>query len=239
MVNDDDAAIRAQLRALADPGIAADAARFFKTAPGEYGASDRFLGIRVPVLRRIAREHRAATATTAFRLLHSRLHEERLLALLLLTALFERTDDQGRTRIYQRYLVLTARYVNSWDLVDTSAPTIVGGYLATRSRRPLYTLARSSNLWERRVAIMATLPLIRQGSFDDTLAVAEQLLDDEQDLIHTATGWMLREVGNRDRAVAEAFLRKHHARMPRTMLRYAIERFPPARRRAYLDGRVR
>ena len=239
MVSDDVATIRAQLRALADPDVAAHSARFFKTAPGEYGAGDRFLGIRVPVLRRIAHEHRAATATTAFRLLRSKLHEERLLALLLLNALFEHADDQGKTRIYERYLASTARYVNNWDLVDTSAPTIVGGYLATRNRRPLRTLARSSNLWERRVAIMATLPLIRQGSFDDTLAVAERLLDDEHDLIHKATGWMLREVGNRDRPVAEAFLRKHHARMPRTMLRYAIERFPAARRRAYLDGRVR
>jgi 3-methyladenine DNA glycosylase AlkD len=232
-------AIRAQTRALADPGIAAHSMRFFKTGPGQYGAGDRFLGIRVPVLRRIAREHRAATVATAFALLRSPWHEERLLSLLMLTDLFTRAADAAKMRIYAGYVASISRHVNNWDLVDTSAPAIVGCYLATRSRRPLYALARSRNLWERRVAIMATFWLIQQGSFDDALAIAERLLGDAKDLIHKAAGWMLREIGNRDRKTCEGFLRRHHARMPRTMLRYAIEKLPAARRRSYLDGRVR
>jgi 3-methyladenine DNA glycosylase AlkD len=231
------AAIRRRLHALAEPAVAAHSARFFKTGAGEYGAGDRFLGVRVPVLRKLARECRDATAATAFGLLRSAWHEERLLALLMLVRLFERADEAPRARIYTGYVRAIARHVNNWDLVDTSAPAIVGGYLAEHSRRPLYRLARSRNLWERRVAIMATLTFIRQRSFDDTLALAELLLDDDHDLIHKATGWMLREVGNRDTAILERFLDRRCARMPRTMLRYAIEKLPPRRRRIYLRAR--
>ena len=226
--------IRTRLHALAEPAIAAHSARFFKTGAGQYGAGDRFLGVRVPVLRNLAGEYRDATATTAFALLRSAWHEERLLALLMLVKLFESADEASRARIYAGYLRATPRYVNNWDLVDTSAPAIVGAHLADRSRRPLYRLARSRNLWERRVAIMATLTFIRQRSFDDTLALAELLLGDEHDLLHKATGWMLREVGNRDRTALEGFLNRHSARMPRTMLRYAIEKLPPRRRAKYL-----
>lgn len=232
-------AIRARLRTLANPKIAAHSSRFFKTGPAGYGAGDRFLGIRVPDVRKIAREFRGAPLAAALALLRSPLHEERLLALVLMVDLFERGGDTERAAIYEQYLKHTPRYVNNWDLVDTSAPQIVGAYLETRDRAVLYDLARSPHLWERRVAIIATFWFIKRKSFDDTLAISKLLLEDREDLIHKATGWMLRELGNRDRAAAEAFLREHYGAMPRTMLRYAIEKLPEPRRKAYLAGKVR
>jgi 3-methyladenine DNA glycosylase AlkD len=235
-MGNDCATVRARLRALADPAIATHSQRFFKTGPGQYGAGDRFLGIRVPVLRKLARELRDLSEPAVLELLRSPFHEERLLALILLTARAERGTLTARRRIYRQYVARVKDHVNSWDLVDVSAPSIVGAYLENRSREPLYALARSANLWERRVAIMATLRFIRQRDFADTLAICELLLDDDEDLIHKAAGWMLREVGNRDRAAAEAFLRRHCERMPRTMLRYAIEKYPEALRRSYLKG---
>lgn len=227
--------LRARLRDLADPEAAANAQRFFKTAPGEYGAGDEFLGIRVPVLRALARMHRDLTDGDVRSLLRSRFHEERLLALLMLVDRFCRGDAGRRAAIYRLYLA-SLDYVDNWDLVDSSASQIVGAYLETRSRRPLYRLARSRDLWRRRVAIMATFHFIRLGQFEDTLALAATLVGDREDLIHKAVGWMLREVGNRDRACAERFLIAHYRAMPRTMLRYAIEHFPAARRRAYMAG---
>jgi len=232
------AAIRARLRALANPAIATHATRFFKTGPGEYGEGDRFLGIRVPVLRRVARERHTTSVATMFALLRSPLHEERLLALLLLVAAYKSADERGRERIYRGYLRSIRRYVSNWDLVDTSAPYIVGQHLENRGRGTLYALARSTSLWERRVAVLASFWFIKQRDFADALAIAELLLDDEHDLIHKAVGWMLREVGNRDAGVAARFLDRHHRRMPRTMLRYAIEKLPAAQRQAYLEGSV-
>jgi 3-methyladenine DNA glycosylase AlkD len=229
--------LRARLRDLADPRAAAHAQRFFKTAPGEYGAGDEFLGIRVPVLRGLVRTHRDTPDGGVRTLLRSRFHEERLLALLMLVDRFRRGDAKRRAAIYRLYLA-NLDCVDNWDLVDSSASQIVGAYLGKRSRKPLYRLARSRDLWRRRVAIMATLHFIRMGEFEDTLALAAILIGDREDLIHKAVGWMLREVGNRDRASAERFLIAHHRTMPRTMLRYAIERFPAARRRAYLAGNV-
>ena len=173
-----------------------------------------------------------------FALQRSPLHEERLLALLLLVAAFRRADERGRERIYRGYLRGIRRYVNNWDLVDTSAPDIVGQFLDHRSRKPLFALARSSNLWERRVAILTTFWFIRRNDFADTLAIAELLLSDEHDLVHKAVGWMLREAGKRDADTLARFLDRHHGRMPRTMLRYAIEKLPAATRRAYLEGRI-
>jgi 3-methyladenine DNA glycosylase AlkD len=231
-------AIRARLRPLADPRVAGHAQRFFKTGPGEYGHGDRFLGIRVPVLRRVARELRAAPLAAAFALLRSPFHEERLAALLILVDRYARGTAAERQRIYEGYLKHVPKHVNNWDLVDSSAHYIVGAQLEGRDRGVLYELARSPHLWSRRVAIIATFWFIKHGSFDDTLAIAEVLLDDREDLIHKATGWMLREVGNRDRAVAERFLRRHCRRMPRTMLRYAIEKLPERTRCAYLAGTV-
>jgi 3-methyladenine DNA glycosylase AlkD len=231
------ATIRARLRSLADPRIGGDAQRFFKTGPGDYGHGDRFLGIRVPVLRKVARGLRAAPLAAVFALLRSPFHEERLAALLILVDRHARGTAAERRRVYEGYLKHVPKHVNNWDLVDSSAHYIVGAQLEGRDRGVLYELARSPHLWSRRVAIIATFWFIKHGSFGDTLAIAELLLDDREDLIHKATGWMLREVGNRDRAVAERFLRRHCRRMPRTMLRYAIEKLPERTRRAYLDSR--
>ena len=225
------------MRALANPTIAAHSQRFFKTGPGEYGAGDRFLGIRVPVIRAIARANRGAPDREVLARLRSVYHEERLLALLMLVDYFARGDDVRRSAIYRLYMN-NLRHVNNWDLVDSSASRIVGAYLDGRSREPLYRLARSRSLWRRRVAVIATLHLISHGDFEDGLAIAEHLIDDREDLIHKAVGWILREVGKRDRQVEERFLTEHYRRMPRTMLRYAIERLPPRRRRAYLRGTI-
>lgn len=229
------AAAKRALRALGDPEIARHALRFFKTGKGEYGEGEAFLGIRVPVLRKQAREFHTMPLAEVAELLGSSFHEERLCALLILVRQFERGTSDEKKRIYERYLAHT-RHINNWDLVDTSAPRIVGAYLEHRSKRPLYKLVRSRSLWERRIAIMATLHFIKQDQFDDTLRLSEQLLSDPEDLIHKAVGWMLREIGNRDRAAEERFLLSHYGRMPRTMLRYAIEKFPERRRKAYLQG---
>jgi 3-methyladenine DNA glycosylase AlkD len=234
----DAAAIRARLRPLANPRIAGPSQQFFKTAPGAYGHGDRFLGIRVPALRKTAREFRAAPVSAALALLRSPYHEERLVALFLLVHRYERGSAPERERIYAQYLKHVPKHVNNWDLVDCSAHHIVGAHLENRNRGVLYELARAPALWSRRVAIMATFWFIKREAFADTFAIAELLLDDGEDLIHKAVGWMLREAGNRDRPAEERFLRKHYRRMPRTMLRYAIEKFPPAQRRAYLEGRA-
>ena len=193
----------------------------------------------MPTLRRVSREFRAAPLSAAFALLRSPLHEERLLALFLLVDRFARGSATERQRIYERYLGCVPQHVNNWDLVDASAHYIVGAYLEERDRSVLAELARSPHLWSRRVAIIATFWFIKRGEFADTLRIAELLLHDEQDLIHKAAGWMLREVSNRDAAEADAFLRRHYKRMPRTMLRYAIEKLPKSKRRAFLAGTVR
>jgi 3-methyladenine DNA glycosylase AlkD len=221
------------LRGAGSPRHAAVLQRFFKTGPGEYGEGDVFLGVRVPAVRKLAARYRDAPLTTVRALLRSPIHEVRLLALLLLVRRFEREGEPERERIYRLYLAHT-RWINNWDLVDLSAPNIVGTHLLARSRGPLYRLARSHSLWERRIAVLATLAFIRQGQFADALDIADRLLRDREDLVQKAVGWMLREVGKRDRAAEEAFLRPRCRAMPRTMLRYAIERFPPAARRRYL-----
>lgn len=210
---------------------------FFKTGPGQYGEGDKFLGVMVPDVRRTVKEFSDAPLVEVLKLLRSSFHEERQLALLLLVRKFEKGDDVVRKRIYTHYLKNT-KYINNWDLVDLSAPKIVGPWLDRSSRSPLYRLVRSKNLWERRIAILATFPHIRKGDFVDALALSETLLDDDHDLMHKAVGWMLREVGKKDTAALEGFLRKHNARMPRTALRYAIERFPEAKRKKYLAGEI-
>jgi 3-methyladenine DNA glycosylase AlkD len=209
--------------------------RYFKTGPGQYGEGDRFLGVMVPQTRRVAREFRDLPLAGVVELLRSPWHEERRCALLLLVRRFERGDDDERKELFDLYLGSTA-HIDSWDLVDLSAPRIVGAWLQDRSRAPLYRLARSRRLWERRIAILATAHFIARSDFADALALSELLLDDDQDLMHKAVGWMLREVGKRDVGVLEAFLEAHRSRMPRTALRYAIERFPEAKRRRFLRG---
>jgi 3-methyladenine DNA glycosylase AlkD len=231
------AEIQKELESLADPGQAVILQRFFKTGPGEYGEGDRFRGIRVPIMRKTARKYRDLPLTEAGRLLQSTFHEDRLLALLILIEQYYRGDDTARDGIHRFYLDHSGG-VNNWDLVDVSAPHLVGHYLMGRSKDPLTRLAASRVMWERRMAIIATFHFIKQGDYDDTLRVARLLLGDPEDLIHKAAGWMLREVGKRNVTAAEAFLQAHYRNMPRTMLRYAIERFPEPRRQAYLRGAV-
>ncbi|RPI54281.1 MAG: DNA alkylation repair protein [Acidobacteria bacterium] len=209
---------------------------FFKTGPGEYGEGDRFLGVTLPHLRRIARDYQTLPSSDVVRLLHSKWHEERLLALFILVRQYAGGDTRTRGVIHRLYLHNTG-FINSWDLVDSSAAQIVGAHLENGDRRVLRHLARSTSVWERRIAIIATYHYIRKGEFSDALAIAALLCHDEHDLIHKAVGWMLREIGKRNRDVEERFLRRHAQTMPRTMLRYAVEKFPDRLRRKYL-GRL-
>jgi 3-methyladenine DNA glycosylase AlkD len=227
--------IQDRLRELGSPGAAAMAARFFKTGVGQYGEGDIFLGLRAAVMHALAKEYRALPLEELVVLLQSPTHEDRLLALLIMVRQFVRGGEPTRKAVYELYLANT-RYVNNWDLVDASAREIVGGHLAARSRKPLDRLAASPGLWERRISIVATHYFIREGEFADTLRIAERLLGDREDLIHKAVGWMLREVGKAHQPTLESFLKRHGRVMPRTALRYAIERFPAELRRAYLDG---
>ena len=226
-------AIERRLRALGDRDRAEHHKRFFRTGPGQYGEGDRFLGVTVPGIRAVARELKDVGIDTLAGLLQSPWHEARLLALVLLVRAYKRGDAAAREAVYRLYLANTHR-INSWDLVDVSAADIVGAHLLDGDRALLDRLARSESLWERRVAIIATAHFIRRDQFDDTLRIAAVLVDDRHDLIHKAVGWMLREVGKRDRAAEERFLRRYASRMPRTMLRYAIERFPAPLRTRYL-----
>ena len=210
---------------------------FFKTGPGEYGEGDIFLGVVVPDIRRVAKEFQDEPLREVIKLLKSAIHEERLLALLLLVGAYTRGDDALKKKIFSLYLKNT-KFINNWDLVDLSAPNIVGTHLLERSRKPLYMLARSTDLWKRRIAVLSTFAFIRQNDFDDTLRISKNLLKDDHDLIHKAVGWMLREIGKRDLRTEELFLKQHYKKMPRTMLRYAIERFPEGKRRNYLDGKA-
>jgi 3-methyladenine DNA glycosylase AlkD len=232
--------IRRAVREQASSRRARDLARFFRTGPGEYGEGDRFLGVTVPQIRRIVRAYPDLSHKELSTLLLSEFHEERLCALLILVRQFERGDARTREAVYRYYLANLDR-VNSWDLVDLSAPNIVGEYLAMShgSGAVLERLAQSASLWERRIAILATAAFIRRGRHVPTFNIARMLLNDDHDLIHKAVGWMLREVGKRcGQEVEEDFLRRHYRRMPRTMLRYAIERFPKRLRLAYLNATI-
>ena len=225
------ATLKNELRKRIREGHSETAARFFKTGPGEYGQGDRFLGIRVPEIRAVAKMDDGMADIRS--LLHSKWHEERLLALLILVRRFERGDESARKSIFDFYLSAT-RWINNWDLVDLSAYKIVGAWLLERPRIPLWKLAASGNLWERRIAIVSTFAFIRCGDLEETFALSEHLLNSPEDLMHKACGWMLREAGKRDIRALERFLAAHRCSMPRTMLRYAIEKFPEARRKEYL-----
>ena len=225
-----------RLHELSDTDIAAHSQRFFKTGKGGYGEGDRFLGIRVPTIRKCVREYRAISLNDTLELLKSPFHEARLLALLMLVAKYSSAHSVAEQEaIYQSYLSHT-EFINNWDLVDCSAEHIVGAYLFTRERKPIYQLAGSKSLWDRRIAVMSTFYFIKRDDFSDILAIAELSLDDHEDLIHKAVGWMLREVGKRNRNTEEEFLLQHYKEMPRTMLRYAIEKLPESQRLAYLHG---
>jgi len=230
--------LKRSLRLEVDPVKAAFFPRFFKSGPGEYGEGDKFLGVTVPKQRAIAKMHKDLALADVIKLLHSPWHEERLTALFILVLQFQKGDGQTRKKIYSLYLTNT-KYINNWDLVDSSAPYIMGEYLFDKDRLILYKLAVSSNLWEKRIAILSTAFFIKQGQYKDTLSIAKLLLNDSHDLIHKAVGWMLREVGNKDKKTEVAFLDKYAATMPRTMLRYAIEKFPLAQRQYYMAQKAK
>lgn len=207
--------------------------RFFKTGKGEYGEGDVFLGIKVPQQRRIARQFKDLPLSDTQILLNSKVHEKRLIALLILIRRFEKGNEVDKKKIFDFYLKNTEQ-INNWDLVDLSAPNIVGNFLLDKPRDILYDLAVSDNLWEKRIAVVSTFSFIRAGEFNDSLKIAEILLKDKHDLIHKAVGWMLREIGKKNERILEDFLNKHCLNMPRTMLRYAIEKFEEGKRLKYL-----
>ena len=229
--------VQRRLKKLGNPEHAAISQRFFKTGPGEYGEGDIFIGIRVPVLRKLVKEFKDLPTREAEILLRSPIHEERLLAILLFVHIFNNGDDDLKKNIYGLYLKST-EFINNWDLVDVSAEHVVGAYLMDKNKRPLYRLAKSRNLWERRIAIMATFHFVKRHEFSETLEICNMLIADRHDLIHKACGWMLREIGKRDLKTEETFLKEHYKKMPRTMLRYAIEKFPENKRQRYLKGSI-
>jgi len=229
--------IQKKLRELGNKDKAKKHQSFFKTGPGEYGEGDIFIGVTVPELRKLAKEYKTITLKEVKQLLHSSIHEERLLSLFLLIHRFSKEDEPKKKRIYELYLKNT-KFINNWDLVDSSAGHIVGAFLFNKSKKPLYDLVKSVNLWERRISIISTFYFIKRNLFSDTLKISKILLSDKEDLIHKAVGWMLREVGKRDMSVEENFLKKHYKNMPRTMLRYAIEKFSESKRQLYLKGKI-
>jgi len=229
--------VRSELNKHADKEYADRALRFFKTGKGDYGEGDKFLGIRVPVLRKLVKTYKGISLDEIMKLLKSAYHEERMLALFFLVDMFKKGAEGAKAAIYNAYLNNTA-YINNWDLVDTTAPHIVGAFLADKNRAPLYQLATSRSLWERRIAIISTFYFIRQHDFAETIELSRILLHDQEDLMHKAVGWMLREVGKHRMSALEGFLKTHYKHMPRTMLRYAIEKFPEKRRQRYLKGKI-
>lgn len=225
--------LKIELKKLADKKQAQNLQRFFKTGLGQYGEGDIFLGIKVPVQRQVAEKYSDLSLAEIKELLNSKIHEKRLVALLILIKKYKLADENSKKRLVDFYLKNT-KHINNWDLVDLSCHYILGDYLLYKPRQVLYKLAKSKNLWERRIAIISTFVFIRNNEYGDTLKISEILLNDEHDLIHKAVGWMLREVGKMDKAVLEKFLQKHYKNMPRTMLRYAIEKFSQEERKFYL-----
>jgi len=226
-------ALRKDLQSIASAEKALVLQRFFKTGKGEYGEGDKFIGVVVPEQRKLAKQYLTLDLTALDTLLLSSIHEERLIALLILVMQTQKADHDKQKTNFDFYLAHSSR-INNWDLVDLSAPHIVGKYLLDKNKKPLQKLVVSPSLWERRIAIVATQYFIRSNYFATTLELAKQLLEDQEDLLHKATGWMLREVGKRDMGLLEQFLKQYSKVMPRTMLRYAIEKFPEHKRQSYL-----
>lgn len=213
--------------------------KFFKTGKGQYGEGDIFLGVKVPAQRAVAKRYVYLELKDLQELLNSKIHEHRMVALLILVDKYKKSKkDLFRKREIFEFYLKNAERINNWDLVDLSAPTIVGDFIQVEGTYILRELANSGNLWKKRIAIVSTYPLIRQRRFGETLAISEVLLHDKHDLIHKAVGWMLREVGKRNREILEIFLSTRYKKMPRTMLRYAIEKFPEEERKKYLRGEV-
>lgn len=229
--------IEKRIKRLANKKIAEHSLRFFKTARGEYGYGDKFLGIRVPVIRQEVKKYKNISLDVVEKLLKSECHEIRLFSLLVLVSQFSNSSEDARFKIYKLYLKNT-QYINNWDLVDSSAHHIVGAFLADKENFILYDLAKSDSLWERRISIISTYHFIKNAQYKDTINIAEMLINDKEDLIHKAVGWMLREVGKRDKKIEVKFLNTYYQKMPRTMLRYAIEKFDKLERQNYLNGKV-
>ena len=228
--------LKKDLLALKNPGKAKILSRFFKTGKGEYGEGDIFLGLTVPQQRQVAKKYTHLTIKELQKLLSSKIHEYRMVALFILMEKYKKAEGKEKEEIFHFYLSNT-KNINNWDLVDLSAPNIVGDFLLDSDKKILYQLAKSKNLWERRIAILATYAFIKNGQFEDTLKISEILLKDTHDLIHKAVGWMLREVGKKDQEVEEKFLEKCCQQIPRTMLRYAVEKFSEEKRKFYLNKR--
>ena len=231
------AKVKKRLKEFTNPEKAAFFPRFFKAGKGEYAEGDRFLGVTVPHQRKVAREFKQLSIEELKKLLHDPFHECRMTSLLILVLQFEK-GDEGTRRNHYHFFLRHIRQVNHWDLVDASAHKIVGAYLEERPRKKLYQLASSGHLWSQRVAIVSTYWFLRKHDFADTLAIADRFLEHEHDLIHKAVGWMLRELGKRNETMLVEFLGTRYRRMPRTMLRYAIEKFSPSKRESYLRGNV-
>lgn len=225
--------LQKELRRLADPVKARVLHGFFKTGPGEYGEGDLFLGVVIPVLRGLVKRTAGFSFSELSKLLASPFHEDRMMAVLIVAKQFQESDKNGRGKVYRFYLQNLDR-INNWDLVDVSAPGVVGAYLLEQNKKIPSALSKSKDLWRRRVAMISTFAFIRKGRFEETFRLAEALIQDEHDLMHKASGWMLREAGKRNPERLKEFLEKFAPRMPRTMLRYAIEKFPQARRQRYL-----
>lgn len=225
--------LKKDLQKLANPAQAKNLARFFKTGPGQYGAGDVFLGLTVPQQRAVAKKYTNLELNGLQQLLSSKIHEHRLVSLLILVQKYQKSTPANQKKIFNFYLK-NSKHINNWDLVDLSAPNIVGSYLLDKNKKILYTLAKSNNLWPKRISIIATLSFIKNNQLDHTLKISKLLLSDTHDLIHKAVGWMLRELGKKDQPMLEKFLTQHIRRLPRTTLRYAIERFPEAKRKSYL-----
>ena len=227
-----------EIQALANKEIAKHSLRFFKTSKGEYGYGDVFLGVRTPQIRLIAKKYIGISTPDMKTLIKSKYHEERLLGLIILVNKYSKAkDEKVKNQLYKIY-VSSFKYVNNWDLVDVTCPHVIGKHLMDKERSILYSWARSEDLWTKRIAIVSTHWFIRKNDLDDTFKIAEILLNDEHDLIHKAVGWMLREAGKRDLEKEEIFLKKHYKNMPRTMLRYSIEKFPEPKRQKYLKGTI-
>ena len=229
--------IRKAISKQKNPAQAIILQRFFKTGKGEYGEGDICYGIKVPEQRTIAKQFKDLIFDDLKELIKSKVHEERLIATFILVDQYKRGDEKKKKSVYDFYLK-NRKGINNWDLVDLSAPKIVGAYLIDKQKDLLYKFANSKDLWEKRISIISTQAFIREHFFEDTLNISKTLLGDKHDLIHKAVGWMLREIGNRDLETEEEFLKKHYKTMPRTMLRYAIEKFPEQKRLAYLKGKI-
>ena len=229
--------IRKAISKQKNPAQAIILQRFFKTGKGEYGEGDIFYGIKVPEQRTIAKQFKDLAFDDLKELIKSKVHEERLIAAFILVDQYKRGDEKKQRIVYDFYLK-NRKGINNWDLVDLSAPKIVGAYLIDKEKKLLYKFANSKDLWEKRISIISTYAFIREHFFEDTLNISKILLHDKHDLIHKAVGWMLREIGNRDLETVEEFLKKHYKTMPRTMLRYAIEKFPEQKRIGYLRGKI-